>query len=194
MSERSFSLTPFEASHIPAVTLTGRISLQDHLLSLHYSLKGRIEQVLLPPASRHPSRRDELWRFTCLEFFLAIKSQPGYWEFNMSPSGDWNVYRMDAYRKIGFREEIAILQLPFDFRKDTEKFMLDVAVDLTPILSPGQELQLAIAAIIQTKDNNETYWALAHPASQPDFHARESFTLQLLAAQTHPAGQSAPAG
>jgi hypothetical protein len=194
MSERSFSLTPFEAPPMPAVTITGRISLQDHLLSLHYSLEGKIDAVLLPPAARQASRRDELWRSTCFEFFLAIKNQAGYWEFNMSPSGDWNVYRMDAYRKLGFREETAILQLPFDFRKESEKFLLDVAVDLTPILSPGQQLQLAIAAIIQTRDNNETYWALAHPASRPDFHTRKSFTLQLSAAQTHPAGQSAPAG
>lgn len=193
MTEQSFSLTPFSAPNLPAVTITGRIALRKNLLSLRYSLGGNIDGVLLAPDSQNPSRKDELWKSTCFEFFLGIKDQPGYWEFNMSPSGDWNVYRMDAYRRIGFREETGILQLPFEFKKESEKYLLDVSIDLAPILRPGQELQIGIAAIIQTKDGAESYWALAHLASRPDFHLRESFIL-LLAAQTHPVEQSDPAG
>jgi hypothetical protein len=193
MSERSFSLIPFPASDLPAVAIRGRMSLQNNLLSVHYSLAGKINDVLLPPVSPNPSRKDELWKATCFEFFLAIEDQPGYWEFNMSPSCDWNVYRMDAYRRIGFREERAIPQLPFDFRQESGKYVLVVSVDLGPIIQPGQELQMGITAIIQTKDPAESYWALVHPAPQADFHLRESFILP-LAAQTHPLERPARAG
>ena len=34
-------------------------------------------------------RRDELWTTTCFEAFLALPDQPGYWEINLAPNGDW---------------------------------------------------------------------------------------------------------
>ncbi|MGZ9226183.1 MAG: DOMON-like domain-containing protein [Anaerolineales bacterium] len=193
MIEQSFSLIPFPAPYTPALSLTGTLFLQKKLLSLHYSVEGEIERVLLPLVSPNPSRKDELWKATCLEFFLAIKGQPGYWEFNMSPSGDWNVYRMDAYRRIGFREETTISQLPFEFRKEAGRYFLDVPVDLSPVIPTEQALQIGITAIIQTKDGRESYWALVHPATHADFHLRESFILE-PAAQIHPSAGSARDG
>lgn len=193
MIEHAFRLIPFEAPHIPAISLTGRLSLKDLFLTLRYSLAGEIESVLLPPASLTPVRTDELWKATCFEFFLAIKDQPGYWEFNMSPSGNWNAYRMDAYRRIGFREETAISLLPFVFTKESDGFILDASIDLTPIIQPEEQLQIGITAIVQTKDGSESYWALAHPAPYADFHLREGFILA-PAGQTHPLGQSAQHG
>jgi hypothetical protein len=190
MIKHTFTLVPFPAPDIPAISLTGALSLDNPVLTLRYLLAGDLESLLLPPISPTPGRRDELWKGTCFEFFLAIKDQLGYWEFNMSPSGDWNVYRMDAYRRIGFREETAISQLPFAFERELDGYSLDVSLDLTAIIGLSYELQLAVAAIIQTKDGNETYWALIHPAPQADFHLRDSFIL-LLAEQTHPSAQSA---
>ncbi|RPJ26905.1 MAG: DOMON-like domain-containing protein [Chloroflexi bacterium] len=191
MTKQSFSLIPFSAPDLPDVIVTGDISRQNNLLALHYSLAGKIEDVLLPSASARPSRKDELWKTTCFEFFLAVKDQPQYWEFNISPSGDWNAYYMHGYRRVGFREETSIQRLPFEVREEAGAFVLDIAVDLTPILRENQLLELGVTAVIQTRDGNETYWALAHPALQPDFHLRESFILA-LAGQTHPAPQSVP--
>jgi len=193
MIERPFALIPFPAPNIPAISLRGNLSLEDLFLTLHYSLSGSIEEILLPPASLLPTRKDELWKATCFEFFLAIKGQPGYWESNLAPCGDWNVYRMDAYRRIGFREETALSQLHFEFKRESGGYALDVSVDLTPLIQPQQELQMAITAIIQTKAGIETYWALTHPAPYADFHLRESFILA-LAGQTHPSEQPAPDG
>ena len=193
MIEHSFTLVPFDGPDVSAISVTGNLSLKNHFLNLHYSLAGEIESVLLPPASLVPGRKDELWKATCFEFFLAIQDQPGYWEFNLSPSGDWNVYRMDAYRRIGFREEAAISELPFEFKQGLEGFFLDVAVDISFLIPNKGALQMGITAIIQTKDGGETYWALAHPAPDADFHLRESFILA-LARQTHPLEQSARDG
>ena len=190
MIEQSFALIPFPAPDIPALSVTGKLSLDKHLLMLKYSLSGNIEEVLLPLVSLTPTRKDQLWKATCFEFFLAIKDQPGYWEFNMSPSGDWNAYRMDVYRRVGFRQENTISQLLFEFRRRLDGYLLDVSVDLASLIEPGDELEMAVTAILQTRNGSETYWALAHRASQPDFHLRESFILP-LAGQTHPSAQSA---
>ena len=193
MIEQAFKLVPFPAAHTPAIRITGTVFLENQVLVLQYSLSGDIESVLLPPPSRLPSRKDELWKATCFEFFLAIKDQPGYWEFNMSPSGDWNAYHMDAYRRIGFREETAIEHLPFEFKKGSDGFFLDVSLDLTSFIRHERQLQMGIAAIIQTEGGSETYWALAHPAPDADFHLRDSFMLAPVE-QNHPLGQSARHG
>ena len=193
MIERSFTLIPFPAPVIPVISLTGILSFQDNILTLNYFLTGNLEEVLLPPVSAKRARKDELWKATCFEFFVAVKDQPGYWEFNMSPSGDWNIYRMDAYRRIGFRNETKLTELPFAMKKRANGYSLNVTLDLTPLVPPEQDLQMAITAIIQTKDGNETYWALAHPAPYADFHLREGFILE-LAGQAHLSEQSVPDG
>ena len=97
----------------------------------------------------------------------------------MSPSSAWNIYHMDDYRRVGFCEEAAIATLPFEFEQQNDKLLLNVTLGLTPILRAEQNLQIGITAIIQTKDRNETYWALAHPGAQADFHLRESFVISI---------------
>jgi hypothetical protein len=191
MTEQSFSLIPFPAPAIPKITITGHISRRGNLLAVSYLLTGHAQDIFVPSPVEHPSRKDELWKQTCFEFFLAVKDQPQYREFNMSPSGDWNVYRMDAYRRVGFREETSIERLPFEAQKEEHRFVLNAIVDLSSLFPLNDLLEVAITAVIQTKDGTETYWALTHPAPQADFHLRESFILA-LAPQTHPLGQAAP--
>jgi hypothetical protein len=97
----------------------------------------------------------------------------------MSPSGDWNIYHMAAYRRLGFREEPLIQRLPFSVKREPGCVSAEAVVDLSPIISEGNSIQVAIASISQSNDGHETYWALTHPNPQPDFHLRESFTLVL---------------
>ena len=193
MMERAFDLVPFPAPVLPAIRITGSVARQDQVLDLKYFVEGAVEEVLLPGISVNPSRRDELWKATCFEFFLATQARPEYWEFNMSPSGDWNVYRMDAYRRVGFREESAIQKLPFDVQNQPGLLQLHVAVDLSPIVQPLEYLDIGVAAVVQSNDGDTTYWALVHPEPQADFHLRESFILG-LAAQTLPVQSSARGG
>jgi hypothetical protein len=177
MTEQSFSLVPFPSPTLPAISISGTSFLQENHLALQYCVTGNIEEVLLPFSVPSPNRQDDLWKATCFEFFLAFQDKPEYWEFNMSPSGAWNIYHMDSYRRIGFREELAISRLPFAFKQGPKGYFLNVSADLTPILHAPAGLQMAITAIIQTKDGDESYWALSHPGATADFHQRESFTL-----------------
>jgi len=86
---------------------------------------------------------------------------------------------MDAYRAIGFREEVALQSLPFSMYSNGEELGMDVAVDLTPIIPAHAAIEVGISSIIQTKDGDATYWALSHADRQADFHVRESFLLKL---------------
>jgi hypothetical protein len=172
---QTFNLVPYPAEALPNVKIAGALERTQNQLSIQYELQGEIEQIVFPRISPFPVRADDLWKATCFEFFIAIPNQPQYWEFNLSPSGDWNIYIMDAYRRVGFREENRIGQLPFQFNKNK----LELSIDLKHLFPESQKLQIGITAIIQTTNGIETYWALTHPGPQADFHLRESFTLTI---------------
>lgn len=176
---QTFQLIPFPSNVLPNIHINGLVERVENELSIRYVVQGEIENLLLPTASASPARKHDVWKATCFEFFLAILDQQRYWEFNLSPSRDWNVYAMDAYRQVNMREEIAFTQLPFEFRKTNEALLLDISVDLSPIVRPAKDIQLGVTAIIQTKDVIETYWALAHSGPYADFHVRESFVIEL---------------
>jgi hypothetical protein len=43
----------------------------------------------------------------------------------------------------------------------------------------GRPLELAVTAVVELRDGEILYWALAHPGEQADFHWREGFGLRL---------------
>jgi hypothetical protein len=179
MTERPFSLIPFPGSNVPDLTIDGKILRQNSLLTIQYTLTGSLEEIYLPSPVVNPRRKPELWKTTCLEFFLAARDSPDYWEFNLSPSGDWNVYRMEAYRRIGFREEPSIQQLQIETDKAPNSFRLNTVVDMNPLIRVGQSLEVGVAAVILSRAEGETYWALVHPAPEADFHLRGGFILAM---------------
>ena len=176
---QTFSLIPYPASNLPQIQITGEFERMEKRPSIRYVVTGEIDSILIPAFSNSPARKHDLWRATCFEFFLAPKDQPEYWEFNLSPSGDWNVYVMDAYRQVNMREETGLTQLPFRFQQTGRELLLHISVDLPASLRAGEPVLAGITTIIQTKNGNESYWALAHPGTQADFHLRESFLIEL---------------
>jgi hypothetical protein len=179
MMEHSFELIPFPDPGIPKIKITGSTAREGNILRIRYALSGTMEEILFPTLNPQPGRKDGLWQRTCFEFFLAFPDQPRYWEFNLSPSGDWNIYRMDAYRQVSFQQEDLIRSLRLDSRRSVDCYHLETLVNIGPILIPEKPLLMGISSVIQTLDGHETYWSLIHPGSQADFHQRESFILAL---------------
>lgn len=178
MTGQSFSLISFSTQDTPNLTIRGTVDRQRNLFSIHYMLTGDLAEALLPDSVTDPARKDELWRMTCFEFFIAVKDSPQYWEFNMSPSGDWNVYVMDAYRQVNMREETRVQRLQFKVQKDTEYFSMEAALDLNAINIGENSIEAAISTVICSNNGRESYWALVHPHARPDFHLRGSFALE----------------
>jgi hypothetical protein len=137
-----------------------------------------VEEIRLSTPAEVPVRRDRLWEETCFEFFIAMKDSHRYWEFNLSPSGDWNVFRFSNYRE-GMQEERAIQTLPIRVQKGADILLLSAECDVEKILTPARGIDAGISAVIRTETGGFSYWALAHAGNRPDFHRREGFLIEL---------------
>jgi hypothetical protein len=170
-----FILIPFPGEGNPAgVTIGGSIARRADTLSIRYEVRGNLSRVSVPAATEAPRRKDRLWEETCLEFFLGMADSPEYWEFNLSPSGNWNVYRFARYRE-GMREETAFASLPLDVRRDAQELVLTVEIDAGRIVPTGSALTVMAAAVIGTFEVRNSHWAPVHTATRPDFHRRDPF-------------------
>lgn len=179
MNEQTFSLQPFGYSKsLFNLKIAGNIARHANQLNISYSLLGDLKQVVIASPSDTPVRKHELWKNTCFEFFIGIKDSQQYWEFNLSPAGDWNIYRFDGYRQ-GMQEETAFTKLPFNVDNQFDSLKLTLDVDLNKIVSVNQVLEVAITAVIKHRDGEVTYWALTHRGAEADFHLRDSFIVEL---------------
>ena len=178
MTGQGLSLKPFPASGaFPDIKLTAALSRLSDTLSIRYEL-GPLADLSTPEPAGMPSRRDRLWEETCFELFLRPKNSNQYWEINLSPAGHWNVYRFGSYRQ-GMQEEAAFTILPFSVTIEQNALRLSLELELNKINLADQDLRIAVSAVIKPSHGSITYWALAHPGPQPDFHHSDSFIAEL---------------
>ncbi len=171
-----FSLKPFRAGGHPAgLAVCGSIARRAGTLAVEYELRGPLPELAVPARAEAAERRDGLWEETCLELFLGIAGAAGYWEFNLSPAGHWNVYRFASYRE-SMRPEGAFASLPFAVRRGAGTLRVSLEVDIGAILPAGGAIDFAACAVVRTKAGNVSYWALDHPGPRPDFHRRDGFS------------------
>ena len=179
MHPRRFLLIPFPGEgNLAGVTIGGSIARRADTLSVRCEVRGDLSKVEIPAAAEAPRRKDRLWEETCLELFLGTADSGEYLEFNLSPSGHWNVFRFTRYRE-GKREETAITSLPFDVRIGQDALELSMELEVGTIIPAGKVVQVAVAAVVKTVAGDTSHWALAHPSSRPDFHRRDGFALTI---------------
>ena len=175
MKNLNFSIQPFPSDNpAPDLKITAGIGRHSNILAISYTILGSLKQLLIPERAGMPIRKHKLWEETCFEFFLGLKNSDEYWEFNFSPAGHWNVYRLKAYRK-DMQEELAFMHLPFRILNQPDSLQLAAELDLSRIVPADTALRIAVSAVIKSKYGKATYWALKHPSSQPDFHHQDSF-------------------
>ncbi len=167
------ALIPYPDTGCDAVTgLTVEVGWDEPArLSLRFVLTGDVGRLAIPSAA--PSlRTDGLWNHTCFEAFVGA---PGgaYDEFNIAPSTAWAAYAFDGYRQ-GMRPlDMAAPGIAVTRAADR----LEVAVVL-PLSADGPR-RLGLTAVIEDQAGRTSYWALAHPADQPDFHHPDGFVLRV---------------
>ena len=150
----------------------------DNVLTLHYEASGDNGGVLVP-AAKTAARAEGLWRHTCFEAFLLAQGRAGYLELNFSPSGEWAIYRFQAYR-VGMLAPQAALPPRILFERSRERLAINVEIALRPVEVPDDcRLQVGLAAVIESRSGTLSYWALRHPAERPDFHHPDSFAITL---------------
>lgn len=190
-----FTLVPFTSeSSLPQIEISGRLDRSKEFLSIEYHLQGDLNSVAIDPLVISPSRQPELWAKTCFEFFIGVPGDSNYWEFNLSPSGDWNVFQLDDYRQ-GLREETAFIWLPFKIDRQVDSLLLTAVFDLSKIISLDslserlllrqrlrqrqRSLEISVTTVIKSTQNEISYWALTHQGKEADFHLRDSFILKM---------------
>ena len=179
MKSRSFSLKPFQSGGLlPHLEITGDVGRSSNKLSISYTLSGPLSELMIPAPADIRLRKKGLWEETCFELFLAPVNSDNYWEFNLSTSGHWNVYSFTSCRE-GMQEETAFTALPFRALLLPGSLRLSLEVGLEKIVPADQALKINISAVIKTINGRMTFWALAHPGAQPDFHRRDAFIIDL---------------
>jgi hypothetical protein len=147
-------------------------------LTLRYELQGDISR-LLTPEPQPPGVAEELWKHTCFEAFIAVVEEEPYHEFNFSPSGQWAAYAFNDYRTQKMWQAKYAPAIHF-VRSDHQLVLTAVISDANLPYNPhNQPYRLGLTAVLETKANELSYWALFHPSGKPDFHHRSGFTLSL---------------
>ena len=186
MTGPSFPLTCHPLNRAPMVrsleACASRTEQGD--LSFAYYLRGDMVRLLIP-AGQATSRGDALWEHTCFEAFVAVADEPAYLEFNFSPSGQWATYRFSDYRQADQSHVITVApQISAQLSAGRLDLLATLPLAGLPPAVAEATLQIGLTAVIENTDTvegNRSYWALCHPASRPDFHQRQGFTLELSA-------------
>jgi hypothetical protein len=151
------------------------------VLKLEYVIIGRLAELRLPTLSVG-DRTDGLWQHTCFEAFVGLGDRSSYVEYNFSPSTHWASFRFEGHRE-GMQPAMD-LPGPDIYTEITsdERFALTAWLELTP-LAAARPRALGLSAVIEQRDGTLSYWALAHPPGDPDFHHPDCFALELPPAE-----------
>jgi len=146
---------------------------------LNYRIEGDIGALSIPQIGP-PQRSDGLWQNTCLEAFVKGPGEV-YYEFNFSPSAAWMAYRFTSYRQ-GIVAVENIEPVKISVYRDSHRFELEAVVNnpnRPAMLEEGIGLRLGLSAVVKDNHGGLSYWAIAHPKDQPDFHHPDSFAFEI---------------
>ena len=146
-------------------------------LLLEYRTSG-IPELYLPVRTTSSMRADDLWRHTCFEAFVRVPAAEAYYEFNFSPHLQWAAYRFEGYRRD--RKDVEA-RPSITTRTGGGAFELSVELALNDLPDLTGSWRLGLSAVIEEADGRMSYWALAHPPGNADFHQTDGFALELPA-------------
>lgn len=175
-SVKEFNLQPFpgKAQH-EECRINVKLAKSPESLGVSFDLHARLDSLVIPLFDPSRAKRtDNLWEHTCFEIFIGSKDRESYREFNLSPSGNWNVYSFKGYRE-GMMTDPAFTSPPFDVRVVLEHgIYVTVKIDngLVPITA---DTLIGISAVLELTTGIKNYWAIKHPNPTPDFHAKEGW-------------------
>ncbi|MEZ5498327.1 MAG: DOMON-like domain-containing protein [Steroidobacteraceae bacterium] len=176
----SLTCHPDEAAGA-AIRVTADAQLRSlGVIELRYRISGALRDLVLPtPADQ--AFVNGLWRSTCFEAFIGGVDEPGYVEFNFSPSRQWAAFCFELYREgrvdlrdsrppaVAVTENDSVLELRTALR----------LADWPIAVRPRYLLRIGLAAVIEQRTGGSLHFALAHPQGAPDFHHADSFALAL---------------
>lgn len=170
-------LIPFaDEPQLRSISFKGKARWSGGKLELQYKLVHGGSELIIPSVKPAPERCDGLWQHTCFEAFVSQPGHQGYWEINLSPSGDWNFYKLTTYRE-NLQPEDDIQQVPFTVEQTSLGLELRCIIPLDSVLDAELPVELSLTAVLEHSSEGCSYWAWKHSGKEADFHLRDSFTL-----------------
>ncbi len=177
-------LQPHPADTTPVLDrIAVNVACGGRQMRLTYRLEGPAD-ALRVPAPEEPVRADGLWQETCCEAFLKAQGGTSYYEVNLSPSGQWAVYRFDAYRTTMQPVDLGAAPV-IDCDALPDGLVLHATIDLS-MLPPdfaAADWQLGLSCVVEGRTGARAFWALRHPPEKPDFHHDHCFAHKIRAAE-----------
>ena len=142
--------------------------------NIWFGIGAPASRFVVPEMVQEPGRAEKLWETTCFEAFLRIAGQKGYREWNFAPSSEWAAYDFKSERK---GKADADVSAPYIRVEDNMTWW---ALGATIAVDAEAKWQVGLSAVLEEKDGNKSYWALAHPdGDKPDFHDPACFAARL---------------
>jgi hypothetical protein len=173
------NLSPFPGTSAP-FSIIGSAYLTDCILHITFEVHGPVKTLKRINETPGPAvRKNELWKTTCFEWFIKGPNSNAYWECNLSPTGEWNVYHLTDYRKNLQEEKLISGYSFFQTILSSESWRLENRFDLSPLKFPKGHYLLNLSAVLETQKSEKTFWSLVHSQKQPDFHHPDHFIMDL---------------
>jgi len=174
----NFVLKEFNRTDNLSLNFTGSISRNKNILDVTYTLSGDLSTVSLPVQITRPLRKDNLWKETCFELFFKDQQKENYWETNLSPSGNWNLYKFNSYRK-DMNEERLIQNIPNKVSSSGTSYSINFQINCSSLFPVTTKLSIGTSSVIKLFSGQISYWALTHLNQEPDFHNSQGFLIVL---------------
>ncbi len=170
----------YDCPPVQAVTVNVARS-ENNIVTLDYHIAGNINDVALPPIAS-PTRGDKLWEHSCFEIFIRVPGCQNYIEFNFAPSAAWAAYSFVSHRK-GMQIASSIEAPLTDSIYSDDHYCMMVTLPLNDFADLGDATiwEIGLSAVIEQVSGACSYWALAHPIGQADFHHDDCFAYHLEA-------------
>ncbi len=174
-----FANKPPDSTYLPSfdLTINGQIKRSKYTIDIFYVVRGDVSQIIWPEISAKTQRMDELWKHTCFELFVQPVDGIKYYEYNLSPSGNWNAYGFNDYRQGQQNLSINTIDINMDTNNKGE-IILCGSIPLTQTVQ-ARTARIGISAVVEDIRHQRYYYALSHQGETPDFHLRESFSIEI---------------
>ena len=171
MTHHFFTLKNHDATD-SQTTVQTMIELHHKQLKVTYQISGDLSHYHFPkPTKQH--RADKLWLDTTFELFLAPEHSSAYWEVNISPSTQWNLYHFADYRE-GMKES-NIFSAP-DIKKERRHHEYVLSFEsIIPKELVDQALLINLCVILLDRTGTQHFFSIKRREGSPDFHDRAYF-------------------
>lgn len=164
------------------VILRAGLQLKATRALLRFEIEDPQGHIEWPSPNFTPKRQQDLWKRTCFELFLRDPGSGLYWEWNLSPCGNWGTYAFASYRKpLPSRGSQGLSAVRLEGWGGVTYLEAEIDLSFSPLLAhlallkAPLEFQLAATLEDQNQAGKLSYWAEHHTGPRADFHAAEAF-------------------